>query len=280
LLAALLVLGAGSPALADEEGGGLGSRISGVVQFDFTNAYFFRGILNERDDFIFQPWAELYLNLYSSETGPIRDVTIGFGVWASIHDNKTLADKSPKLLYETDWYPLISVGLPCDLTYTTTYYFYTSPNGAWPTVQEWNHKLAWDDSEVLGRFAISPYINVAIETSRSSTPTEKGVGIQLGLEPTLYEFENESFPLALTLPMEIGLSAGDYYESQNGNDDTFGYASWALKGSLPLTFIHESYGAWKLGLTGKLYYFGDNLAALNRGNDVYGQVVASLGVEF
>src|SRR4030095_15397945 len=38
------------------------SRWSGAIQFDFTNAYFFRGYLNERADFIWQPWAELYLN--------------------------------------------------------------------------------------------------------------------------------------------------------------------------------------------------------------------------
>jgi len=280
LLVALLALGAGGTALAGEDAGGPGSRISGVFQVDFTNAYFFRGILNERDDFITQPWGELYLNLYSSETAPIRDVTVGVGAWASIHDNKTLADKSPKILYEVDWYPLISLGLPGGLTYTTVYYFYTSPNGAWATVQEWNHKLAWDDSEVLGRLSLSPYINVAIETSRNSLGTEKGVGIQMGVEPTIYEFQNERFPLALTFPVEVGLSAGDYYENGAGRDDTFGYVNWGVSASLPLPFIHESYGAWSLGLRGKVYYFGDNLAGVNRGNEIYGVVAGGLGVEF
>jgi hypothetical protein len=250
-----------------------------VVQFDFTNAYFFRGILNERDDFIFQPWAELYLNLYSSETGPIRDLTIGFGVWNSVHENKTLATRSPKELYETDWYPLVTVGFPAGITYSTYYYFYTSPNGAWNTVQEWNHKIAWDDSEVLGRFSLSPYVNVAIETARTSLGNNKGVGVQVGVEPTLYEFENESYPLALTFPVEVGMSADDYYEN-GGDDDAFGYVNAGITASLPLTFIHESYGSWSLGLKGKVYYFGDNLAGVNNGNEVYGTVLGSFGVEF
>ncbi|HEU4429285.1 MAG TPA: hypothetical protein VFT98_11070, partial [Myxococcota bacterium] len=49
-------------AAADDE-----SRFSGIAQLDLTNAYYFRGILNENDGLIAQPWGELYANLYSSE---------------------------------------------------------------------------------------------------------------------------------------------------------------------------------------------------------------------
>jgi hypothetical protein len=82
LLAASLVLGTAQVSRAEEEPQAeeeSGSRISGIVQLDFTNAYFFRGILNSRSAFIFQPWAELYFTLYSSEEGLIRDVTVGMG---------------------------------------------------------------------------------------------------------------------------------------------------------------------------------------------------------
>jgi len=256
------------------------SRWSGAMQFDFTNAYFFRGILNERSDFIFQPWAELYLNLFASDDFPINDLTIGMGVWNSIHHDKTLAENSPSTFYETDWYPMISLGLPWDLSLTTTYYFYLSPNGAFDQVQELNFELAWDDSETLGRFAVAPWINFATETYNTSLGEDEGSGVQMGIEPTLFELDNDDFPLALTFPLEIGLSIVDYYEGDDGSDETFGYFNWGATATLPLAFIDKSFGAWSFILSGKGFYFGDTLAEVNGDDDLYGVVMGSLGVEF
>jgi hypothetical protein len=222
---------------------------------------------------------ELYVNLFSSEEGFIRDVTVGAGVWNSIHSDETLADHSPNALYETDWYPLVSVEFPYGLSLLGVYYFYTSPNGAFSTVQEVNAKLSWDDSELLGSFAVAPWVNVAVETQRTSFGDNKGVGIQLGIEPTLVDCECGASGFTLTAPIELGLSAGDYYE-EPGADDTFGYLSWGLKASVPLSFVSRSFGDWSFSLSGKGYTFGDNLADANHGDDVYGAGMASLTIEF
>ena len=74
LAAGLVAAGLAGPALAQEEDAGPLSRFSGSMGVDFTNAYIFRGIVQEDAGFIAQPWAELRYNLYSSETGPIRDI--------------------------------------------------------------------------------------------------------------------------------------------------------------------------------------------------------------
>ncbi len=58
VLLAALAFSSATPVCADDE-----SRLSGILQLDLTNAYFFRGILNERDGLIAQPWAELYVSL-------------------------------------------------------------------------------------------------------------------------------------------------------------------------------------------------------------------------
>ncbi len=79
------------------------SRLSGIVQADFSNAYYFRGILQERHGLVAQPWGELYYNVFASEDSFIRDVTVGAGVWASFQTDETLAQNSPKSLYEVDW---------------------------------------------------------------------------------------------------------------------------------------------------------------------------------
>jgi hypothetical protein len=202
------------------------------------------------------------------------------GVWNSIHSDETLADHSPTALYETDWYPLLYVEFPWGLAFTGTYYFYTSPNGAFSTVQEVELKLEWDDSEYLGSFALAPWIKTAIETQRTSFGDNKGIAVQLGIEPTLVSCEcGNGWEPELKAPIEVGLSPEDYYE-QPGADDEFGYSSWGLSASTPLPFISESFGKWSFTLSGKGYYFGDNLADANHGDEVYGVGMASLGVEF
>jgi hypothetical protein len=156
LCSVLLALALAAPAVAQEEEET--SWFSGVFQTDITNAYYFRGILQEREGVIIQPWMELYANLYSSEDGFIRDVTIGAGMWNSFHSERTLAGSRNQWWYEADYYPLISVDLAGGLSLLTVYYFYTSPNDAFTTVQELNVKLAWDDSETFGAWSMQPWV--------------------------------------------------------------------------------------------------------------------------
>jgi len=279
-LAGLAALGLAGAAAAEDEDAGPLSRFSGSLGVDFTNAYIFRGIVQEDDGFIAQPWAELRYNLYSSETGLIRDVTVGGGVWSSFHSEETLASNAPTWLYETDWYPVVSLGLPAGLTLSTYYYFYTSPNDAFRTVQELNFKLAWDDSEALGRFAMAPWINLAIETHRSSFGPDEGVGVQMGVEPRLWTFEHETYPVTLSFPVELGLAVDDYYEDERGSENAFGYLSWGLKMSVPLAFMPKELGEWSLGVAVKGFYFSDDLSVANDGHDFQPVVVGSFGVSF
>ena len=267
-------------AAAAEDEGGFASRFSGIAQTDFTNAYYFRGILQERDGFIAQPWGELYFRLFESDTGPIRDVTIGGGVWASFHTQETAASERPRSLYETDWYPLISLSFPHGLSLTTIYYWYTSPNGAFQHTEELNFKLAWDDSETLGAFALSPWINLAIETHKTALGPRRGQGLQMGIAPTLFEIPIENYPVTVTAPVDLGISIDDYYENSSGKDRTFGYTSFGIGLSVPLAFVPEGAGAWSLGLTGKAIVLSDTLSKVNRGDHVSPIGTASVSVEF
>jgi hypothetical protein len=255
------------------------SRFSGIIQADFTNVYFFRGILNERNSFIAQPWGEVYYSVYDSEDCFIRNVTFGFGVWASFHAAETGAQDNPKSLYEVDWYPLVSLEFPQGFSLTTTYYFYTSPNDAFQRVEELNLKLAWDDSETLGRFSLQPWVNLALETSQTSFGPNRGEGWQMGIEPTLFEIPIENYPVTVTAPIELGLALDDYYEEDDGHETTFGYLSYGVSASVPLAFIPEAAGSWTFTLTGKGITLSDTLADVN-GRHWNPIGVASIGVEF
>lgn len=267
----------GEAAPEEEEGG---SRFSGIIQADFTNAYFFRGILNERDGFIVQPWAELYASLYSAEEGPIRDLSVGFGVWNSVQSEETGAEKNPQDLYETDYYPILSVEFPYDVSITGYYYWYTSPNDAFSTTQELNFRVEWDDSEVLERFALAPWVNVAVETHGTALGDDKGVGVQFGIAPTLYSYESERFDVSFTFPIEVGLSAKDYYEDDEGDQNTFGYVNFGVAADIPLKFVPKGFGSWYLGLSAKGFYFSDVLKEVNEGDRWYPLLMASPRVEF
>jgi hypothetical protein len=265
-----------APALAQDEAA---DRFSGVLQLDVTNAYFFRGIRQEREGVILQPWTELYYSLYSSEDGFLRDLTVGGGVWSSFHSERTGAAEDPQWLYEADYYPLISMDFAGGVGLTTYYYFYTSPNGAFSTTQELNFKFTYDDSEALGDWAMAPWINFAIEMENTSFGGDRGTGVQLGVGPTLYA--PESGAVTLTMPVEVGLSLEDYYENADGSGNhTFGYVSAGLLASIPLSFIPESAGAWSLNLGGKVFYFNEILSDANRNKSVYPVGTIGLGVAF
>jgi hypothetical protein len=283
-VAAAAALAVAAPAIADEaeaeaaEETGFMSRFSGMVQSDFTNVYFFRGILQEKHGFIAQPWGELYFSAFSAEEGLIRDVTFGAGVWASFHTEETLAVDGPHSLYETDWYPLLSISFAHNISLTTTYYWYTSPNGAFATAQELNFKLAWDDSETFGRWAVGPYVNFAVETRRTAFGPNEGSGVQMGIGPTLFTFfEGTDMPVTLSAPIELGLAIDDYYEEEDGDENTFGYLNFGLSASVPLAFMPV--GDWSFTLTAKGWYLSNTLREV-AGHTVYPQVIGSIGVEF
>jgi hypothetical protein len=257
------------------------SRFSGIIQADFTNAYFFRGIMQERDSFIAEPWGELYYSVFQRDEGFIRDITIGAGVWASFHTEETGATQNPKSLYETDWYPLISVEFPHGFSLTTIYYFYTSPNDAFEHVEELNFKLAWDDSECLKCWSLQPWINLAVETHKTSFGVNKGEGIQFGIEPTLFTIPIDRYPVTVTAPVEVGFAIDDYYERETtGHESPWGYALYGLKASVPLSFMPEAAGSWTFSMAGKGISLSHTLANANLGRDWSPIGTASIAVEF
>jgi hypothetical protein len=246
---------------------------------DVTNAYFYRGIFQERDGGIIQPAAEVTYNFFSAEDGFLRDVTGSVGGWWSFHSDRTGATQDPSWLYEGDYYAGLSFGLEGGWSVGASYTFLTSPNDAFSTTQEVNVNVAFDDSEALGAFSLQPWANLTIETNRTAFGPDEGVGLQLGVEPTLYTAENDSF--TLTLPAELGLALNDYYEDARGHENALGFATIGLAASMPLTFMPEGSGAWSLGLSGKYYFFfSKQLEDANRGDNKYPVGMVSLGVEF
>jgi hypothetical protein len=267
VLAFVASLGLAGPAVAQDEE----SPFSGSFTLDVTNAYFFRGILQEREGVILQPYLDLSYSLYSSEEGFLRGVSVGAGVWGSFHSERTGASDTMGWFYEADYYPVLSLDFAGGVNLTTIYYFYTSPNDAFTTAQELNFNLSYEH-------ALAPWVNIAIETVNTAFGPREGYGLQLGIEPTIYTAPDES--VSLSLPVEAGFSLYNYYETSDGENRPFGYASAGLAASIPLTFMPENLGEWSLGIAGKVIFFGHMLEDANRGRSVYPVGTMSLAVAF
>src|SRR5690606_15223755 len=151
---------------------------------DFTTAYFFRGILQERDGFIWQPSLDVGITLFEGE-GLLESVDVSVGVWNSIHSEKTFASGSgPSNWYESDVYPSLALGFAGGLATALTYQVYTGPNGSFPTIQNLDLDVAWDDSELWGgSFGLAPSATLSFELDRTNFGDEEGVFLGFALEP-------------------------------------------------------------------------------------------------
>ncbi len=261
---------AGDQAATSEDSGPNKGRLTLTLSDDFTTAYFFRGIMQERHGFIWQPSLELSLNLYSGE-GALSSVDLGVGIWGSYQSEKTLSDgNGAEALYEMDYYPSLTLARSNGIETSLTYYFYTSPNGAFSTVQQIDLGLAYDDSALLGAYAFKPYATFSFETDNTSFGTaKKGGYVELGGEPSVdltcpYD-EGGLYPVTLSMPVAIGMSMYDYYNDGSSNN-TFGFASIGATASIPLAFVPADFGSWSLSTGVNLLLLNDTLEAANNGD--------------
>ncbi|HWP64796.1 MAG TPA: hypothetical protein VNO26_02645 [Candidatus Limnocylindria bacterium] len=140
--------------------------------------------------------------------------------------------------------------------------------------------VGYDDSDLLGRFAMAPTVDFTLETEGTSFGDERGSFVGLGVEPTLLAVDDEDFPLAVSLPLALGLSIDNYYEEPGRSNDHFGYLQFGLRVGMDLPFVPEKAGTWNLSVTGSGYYLGQSLKRANHGDQLQPQVVGSLAVSY
>jgi hypothetical protein len=253
-------------------------RVSLGLGVDFPTDYYFRGILQEDTGTIMQPYGEINFKLLESD-GPLSALVLTPGLWNSWHWGPTGADgdkEGAAFWYEADLYLKLGATFFQDLTASVIYTAYVSPNDSFDTVQEIAVGLSFNDAKLLGPFALNPSALIAFELDgQADAGRGKGTYLQLGVAPGYTLFSGTSYPLALSLPLTVGLSLDDYYEFGTGSDDTFGYFNGALAASLPLAFIPPSLGAWTIKASVGFLVLGDNLKRINKNDDF--EVIGNFG---
>jgi hypothetical protein len=248
---------------------------------DVTTHYFFRGILQEDQDYILQPYGEVTFKLLEGE-GAFTGLGFTLGLWNSLHGGPTGtggANQDPRIWYEADFYAKVTATLFDDLTAAMIYTAYMSPNGRFTSVEELAFAFGYNDSKLLGPFALNPSVLIAFELDgQADGGLDEGVYLQIGLAPGYTFNDKGTYPLTLSLPVVLGLSLSDYYErvGVGGDDDTFGYLSIGLGASVPLKFVPAAFGAWSAKASVTYITMGDNLKAANNGES--SEVIGTLGL--
>ena len=264
------------------------SWISGSVGTAITNEYIFFGLVQDKDTFIAQPYLNLSFSLYEGE-GTINAVSFELPLWWSLHDiNKPRplnGQSSLKAWYEFDVSPGFSFTVAKKLTITISDYIYTSPGDYFSTSHNLNLGFTYDDSDLLGAFALNPHFYFLQELHNHS-----GLGTQGSTESQYYEIgiapshtfaEKATYPVTVSFPNTAGFGSNGFY------GQGFGFFSTGVNVSVPLAFIPSAYGTWTSSLMGQYFRLGTNSARFtdNPNNTSTGRrnqavVTWSIGTEF
>ncbi|MEO8043400.1 MAG: hypothetical protein ABI674_00715 [Spartobacteria bacterium] len=265
------------------------SWVSGEVGIALTNAYIFNGLIQDKDTIIAQPYVTLNFMLYEGE-GFLSDASFTLPFWASIHDinrpRPVNGSSSLKDWYELDISPGFSFTFAKNWSFTISDYIYTSPGDYFDTSHNLSLALEYDDSDLLGAFALHPHFYFQQElTSHAGLAYKNGIAYasdapkgqyyEFGIAPGHTFAEKATYPVSISFPTSAGFGSSGFF------GQGFGYFSTGAEVSIPLAFIPESYGSWTTSVSGRYYRLGSTAAFYtNSGDPDQGVFSWTLGTEF
>lgn len=252
-------------------------RFHATFGLDVPSQYFYRGIANQTEGSIVQSFADFSLDFYRA-----ADFTISatMGTWESVHGEDSAAsatDRAVRHWFESDVYAGIAASVD-NWVVDARYYWYTSPSGAFGTIEEVYFSVAYDDTELMGDWSLQPTAVLTFETSQEQADggTARGSYLQLGVSPGVSWDMTEKTAIDFSFPVTVGLSASNFYEGPNGENDFFGFASIGAEAAYALP-IDASWGAWSISAGVQMLLLGDAASAIN--NDDSSEFIATFGVE-
>jgi hypothetical protein len=255
--------------------------ITGDLGVTMITQYLSRGLVLENQGVIAQPYLDLYFKLYEG-TGFINKVTFNFGLWSDINSHVQNPFSTVRNWYEFDYTPGFTVVMAKNLSATLSYFEFDSPSSNFATARSINFNLAYDDTDLLGAFALHPHVTVLGELPAPGAAGLEPGGwyYEAGLAPSVTFGKGTTYPVTFSVPLTVGLGSAHFY-----NQDTFGYGSAGAQLSVPLAFVPSCYGVWTFSGGYTYYYLGDALqefSATNTGNGKHSQHVfqGAIGLTF
>ncbi len=249
------------------------SCITGDLGINIVSQYISRGVIFENQGAILEPYADLYFNLYKSD-GFVSGVSLNLGIWNSFQSRHTDAGEasgngkgnigasSTRGWYEFDFTAGVAVTFAKNFTVTPSYFTFLSPNDGFSTFQGVNLKVSYDDTDLLGAFALHPYAQVLWELeNKAGSGSDEGVYYEIGVAPSV-----PVGPVTLSFPLTLGLGSNEFYQANAG----YGFFSAGINATYNLTCIPECYGKWSVNAGYTYYNLGNGTKDFNTqpANDV------------
>ena len=223
------------------------SCITGDIGLDVYSQYVFHGITLENQGAILQPYADIYFNIYKSD-GFLSNVALNLGVWNSFHSNHPV-NSTTRNWFEFDFLAGFSFTFGKYFTLSPGYVAYTSPGDYFATAHVAQVKLAVDDTDLLGAWALHPYVLVEAELDgKAGNGTDEGFYYEIGIAPGC-----KAGPVAISLPIKAGFGSNDYYAGDAG----YGFFSAGIALGYDLAFVPECYGTWSVSANATYFHYGD-----------------------
>jgi hypothetical protein len=223
------------------------SCVTGDIGIDVYSQYIFHGITLENQGAILQPYADLYFRFYEGE-GALTGLTLNLGIWNSFHSRHP-STSSTRSWYEFDFLAGLSFEFAKNFTFSPMYYAYTSPGDYFDTSHNLRLTFAYNDADLLGKFALNPYFYVEFELDgKAGNGSDEGVYYEVGITPSF-----ELGPIEIGVPIKAGFGSSDYYAGDTG----YGFFSAGITATYAMTFVPECLGEWSLSAGATYFHFGD-----------------------
>jgi hypothetical protein len=286
---ALVLGGFASSSLAGDEPSGKDSKdkvvkelpketcITGDLGVTMPTEYISRGLVLENQGVIAQPYLDLYFKLYEG-TGFINKVTFNLGLWSDINSHVQNQATTVRNWYEFDYTAGFTVTMAKNFSATISYFEFDSPSSNFDTARSINLNLAYDDTDLLGAFAIHPHVTILAELNSTGFAGLDGHGyyFEAGIAPSYTIGKGSTYPVTLSAPLTVGLGDKRFYDG-----DTFGYFAAGAQISVPLAFIPSCYGAWTFSGGYTWYHLGDKVAdATATGHEDQHVLQGAIGLTF
>ncbi len=246
------------------------SRVNVLVNFEFADKYLTpRGMIVHDRGLTFQNLVLGLVNVYKGDHF-INDVTLVPGVW---NDFSTDGLPNSNGDGKTGWVEIdpiagISVTFAKHFTLSETYTAFNMQVLNIPFSQHLESKLAYDDTHLLGKFALHPYFIHWQELQNKATAAqvpyavfnnEAGPGpshyFEFGVAPSI---SVQEIGLKLEAPCRVLLPDSRFYGEYYGKSSVVGLYELGLKGTVPMKFMPKGYGNWSFHAGFKFMHLEDD----------------------
>lgn len=259
-LAVLLALAAAPFVRADDAPP---SRLHALVNLEVSDKYLTpRGMIVQDKGVTVQTLFLAFLDVYDGKPDALlSDVTLVGGFW-----NDYASESMPEHLgagsTETNFVEIdpifgVSLGLGKNFKLDVTYTAFCMQILDIGTSEHLETKLSYNDTDLLGAFALHPYVSFWKELDNKAT-----AAANFGI-PSSYYFEVGIAPsytvgkVKLEAPMRVLLPSSEFYGETFANSSTVGLYEVGLKGTTSLTFMPKGYGFWSAHLGVRYMKFVD-----------------------